>query len=261
MAAERRQAVTRFVTRWRATGLGRQSQRWLAALGWRMALVSAVSFAAFVLAAKVGEDVFEHESGTFDAAVRDWTMAHRTGPGFTAFLWVTRIGATGPVVAAAFVIGAWLWWSRGRHVAAGLIAAPAAAVAVFEGLKYGYRRQRPVGAAALHISTYAFPSGHATASAAVAPIVAYVLWREHLLSGRLAAALGAAVPLLIGLSRVYLDVHWATDVLGGWCIGLFVAGLSAVAYERLRRRFEARAPLSGDRRSPTATWRARRSRT
>jgi membrane-associated phospholipid phosphatase len=247
------------VTAWsRHRVLDTPSSRWLAALGWRVALIAAASLAALVLFAKVGEDVFAHESSAFDAAVRHWTLAHRTGVGFSAFLWVTRIGATGPVVIAAFLIGAWLWWRRGRHVAAGVIAAPAAAVAIFEGVKYTYRRQRPAGATALHITTYAFPSGHATASAAVAPLVAYVLWREKLVPGRLAALIGAAAPLVIGVSRVYLDVHWTTDVLGGWCIGLAVAGFSALTYERMRRHFEARGAGTAERPTDAAPGHPRR---
>ncbi|MGI8547503.1 MAG: phosphatase PAP2 family protein [Gemmatimonadaceae bacterium] len=42
-----------------------------------------------------------------------------------------------------------------------------------------------------------------------------MLWRERLISRGLAISVGVAGPLLVGLSRVYLDVHWATDVLGG----------------------------------------------
>ncbi|MGI8547632.1 MAG: phosphatase PAP2 family protein, partial [Gemmatimonadaceae bacterium] len=95
---------------------------------------------------------------------------------------------------------------------------------------------RPPGAVTYHITTYSFPSGHATSATAIFVTAAYVLWRERLLSRGLAISVGVAGPLLVGLSRVYLDVHWATDVLGGWAAGLFVAALSAALYDRLRRK-------------------------
>ena len=41
--------------------------------------------------------------------------------------------------------------------------------------------------------------------------------------------------MIVGLTRLSLDVHWTTDVIGGWTVGLFVAAMSAALYEYLRR--------------------------
>jgi undecaprenyl-diphosphatase len=62
----------------------------------------------------------------------------------------------------------------------------------------------------------------------------YVLARERIISWPAAIAIGGIVPLVVGLTRLYLDVHWTTDVVGGWTVGLFVAAMSAALYERLR---------------------------
>jgi undecaprenyl-diphosphatase len=43
------------------------------------------------------------------------------------------------------------------------------------------------------------------------------------------------IALIVGFSRMYLDVHWATDVVGGWSIGLLIAALAAALYEHMRR--------------------------
>jgi membrane-associated phospholipid phosphatase len=63
----------------------------------------------------------------------------------------------------------------------------------------------------------------------------YVMAREGMISWTTAILVGGGIPLIVGLTRVYLDVHWATDVIGGWTVGLFVAALSAALYEYLRR--------------------------
>jgi undecaprenyl-diphosphatase len=83
-----------------------------------------------------------------------------------------------------------------------------------------------------------FPSAHSAASAAVCCAVAWVLWQERMISGALAIALATIIPLLVGVSRLYLDVHWTTDVLAGWGYGLCVAALS-VALSRATRRARA----------------------
>lgn len=66
--------------------------------------------------------------------------------------------------------------------------------------------------------------------------LAYVSWREGFIRGRAALGLATIVPLLVGFSRLYLNVPWATDVPGGWCAGLLIAVLSATLYNRYRRR-------------------------
>lgn len=62
----------------------------------------------------------------------------------------------------------------------------------------------------------------------------YVLARERIISWPAAIMIGGAVPLVVGLTRLYLNVHWATDVVAGWTVGLFVAAMSAALYEHLR---------------------------
>jgi membrane-associated phospholipid phosphatase len=74
-----------------------------------------------------------------------------------------------------------------------------------------------------------FPSGHTTGVTAEALSVAFVLSREGLASpGALAALLGW--PLVVGVTRVYRDRHWATDVIGGWASGAAVAAASWLLY-------------------------------
>ena len=121
-------------------------------------------------------------------------------------------------------------------IAGAVVFAPAVATALFLAIKRIYRRVRPAGGELLQELTYSFPSGHATATAAIFPTLAYVLWREKLLTAHAAITLGSVAPFAIGASRVYLDVHLATDVLGGWSAGALVSALSGAVYERVRRK-------------------------
>jgi undecaprenyl-diphosphatase len=209
---------------------------WLPRFARDWAAVVALGTLALLAFAKVGEDVFAHESASFDGAVQRWVITHQHPVLVSVFYWVTTAGGIGPMSAIA-VLGALYLWHRGKpRVASTVLIAPAVAVGLFSAVKLIYARPRPVGLSGIVPSSYSFPSGHATASTAICCTLAYVYWREGFVSRRVALAFAIVAPLLIGISRVYLNVHWATDVLGGWSAGLLIAVLSAALYDRNRRR-------------------------
>ena len=110
-----------------------------------------------------------------------------------------------------------------------------------------FARQRPSVVPHLRqVFSSSFPSGHAMESAIIYLTLAAVLMR--LVEGRVAKAycfgLALLLTLLVGVSRVYLGVHYPTDVLGGWVIGLFWASLCWLAAQH----FEVRAGLRAERR-------------
>ena len=189
--------------------------------------------------AKIGEDVFAQESTGFDEAVQRWMLAHEHPWLTRLFVAITTAGSVGPMAALAVAGAAYLWYRGKRRVAATVLLAPVAAVAVFNVVKHAYSRPRPVGLGGIVASSYSFPSGHATASAAVCATLGYVYWREGFTRRSVALTFAILVPFLIGVSRLYLNVHWATDVLGGWSAGCVIAILSITLYDRNRRRRRA----------------------
>jgi undecaprenyl-diphosphatase len=127
-----------------------------------------------------------------------------------------------------------LWNGKHRRVAAVLALAPLVASAVILIGKAIFQRPRPLGALRVGDLSFAFPSGHATTSTAVYVTLAWILVSEHQVDRRIAITLAVLLPLVVGISRLYLDVHWATDVIGGWSIGLFIATASIALYEHVR---------------------------
>ena len=90
--------------------------------------------------------------------------------------------------------------------------------------------------------SFSFPSGHALASATFYPLLAWDLTRDRSRRVRaLALAAGVVLSLFIGFGRLYLGVHWPTDVVAGWTIG---AAQTAVAIRHLQR---IRSPGPGPR--------------
>ena len=213
------------------TGRARVWLRKLITFWTLIAVVSAIALFAF---ADIGEDVAEQSTTRFDNAVSAWFMAHQNPLLYKLALALTWIGSPTVMIVLAIFAAGWLFARGGRSKAGVVVAAPAVGSLLSGFLKIAYGRARPVGAALLNERTYSFPSGHAATSAAVAVTLCYVLARERIISWPAAIVIGGAVPLVVGLTRLYLNVHWTTDVVAGWTVGLFVAAMSAAVYERLR---------------------------
>ena len=117
--------------------------------------------------------------------------------------------------AAAIAWGDVTWQVLGWRVLAGTLAAGAATTI----LKWLFRRQRPAGEGwgfYSHFDRHAFPSGHAGRSACMAVLLAPLLplpWSYLLLP---------AWAVTVGLARVALQVHFVSDIIGGWVVGLLV---------------------------------------
>jgi undecaprenyl-diphosphatase len=106
-------------------------------------------------------------------------------------------------------------------------------------LKKRYRITRPPAGIEAHMG-FSFPSGHASMSMAAAVFLSYVLVRERL-APRAMLVVGPLLALVVGLSRMYLDVHWASDVLGGWAVGAAYGAACCALYAWALRRAEQAA--------------------
>lgn len=179
--------------------------------------------------------VSAHHTARLDAAVQAWVLAHQRPFAHAVFLWITILGGISAMRVVAIAAALLLLYASLRLAPALMVATPFVANALFNVAKRSYARPRPRGLGGPVDSSYSFPSGHATVSAAVCGTLMYVLWREGLVRGQIALALAIGVPLLVGVSRIYLDVHWATDVLGGWGLGAAIAAAFAALHHGFRR--------------------------
>ena len=147
----------------------------------------------------------------------------RASPGATtAFRLVTELGST-TVLVLVTVVGAGYLARLGRRGDAALvITALVGAEALTWSLKALFRRERPTfGDPVATAGSFSYPSGHALVSLAVYGALAYVLLRGRR-SARARAVVAGCVALgvaAIGFSRLYLGVHYLSDVLAGYVVG------------------------------------------
>lgn len=164
---------------------------------------------------------------------------------------VTALGGTALLTLFSLAVVTHLGLRRKPKAASFVALAVAGATALSLLLKHAFSRQRPDLVPQLHyVLTSSFPSGHSMLSASVYLTLAALLARfetNTLLRTHL-ILWGLVLTILVGVSRVYLGVHWPTDVLAGWAAGSAWAALCWIVARRLQRR----GSLENERRPPSA---------
>jgi undecaprenyl-diphosphatase len=188
-------------------------------------LVAAASFAFL----KITSEVREGETHAIDQAIlialRDPTdLANPIGPEWVEVMFRDLTSLGSPAVLALVTIAAvsYLWIDDERRAAVFVMAAIAGGATLEFLLKLGFARPRPELVSHLvNVNSFSFPSGHATMATitylTLGVLLARVQRRRRIKLYVLAVATFLA--LLVGFTRVYLGVHWPTDVIAGWCIG------------------------------------------
>ncbi|HET7458165.1 MAG TPA: phosphatase PAP2 family protein [Gemmatimonadaceae bacterium] len=186
----------------------------------------------------------------WDVAADAWVHARATPAGLRAFDVVTQLGSPA-AMAALGAAGALVLWRARRHTTLiAWLAAFGGGAAVDWVLKSVVHRARPTyGNVYLHGHSYSFPSGHAMGSAigyAMLVYVAGLYWHPANRAWRtLGVVAAAAIVVAVGLSRVYLGVHYPSDVIGGWAAAAawLSVCLTGMSIAQGRSRLVARGPL------------------
>jgi membrane-associated phospholipid phosphatase len=173
-----------------------------------------------------------------DLTLHAAALAHRTPALTTAALAVTN--SAGNLAWVLAVLGGLLavrsrpWWVGALVRAAALGLGQLLRL----GLVTWIGRPRPPAADwAAAAGGYALPSGHTTTATLGAGLLCLGLTRALRGAWRVAGiAVAACWAVAVGLTRVYLGVHWPTDVLGGWLLGTLLTVLTALAFRRLAPR-------------------------
>jgi len=167
-----------------------------------------------------------------DSAVAEWGDHHASPWSHDALTLVTQLGETWLVVLVAIVVAAVEFArTRSRWVAPFLIAVILGDKLLTEAIKQLVDRARPTIEAVAATLGPSFPSGHtstAAASWAAFALVAGRWWGRRAWPALAGTAVGIAVA--VALSRVFLDVHWLTDVLGGLALGWAWFAACAIAF-------------------------------
>lgn len=209
----------------------------------------------------LAEDMRESDGQAFDAAVLHWlqpTAGQPRGPWWLreAAADITSLGGISVLSLFAVIAFAFLLIQRKRLSALLLALGLAGGVALSEGLKSLFERERPPALyQAVDTLNASFPSGHALLSTVFYLSLGVMLTRAFPRKRLKAFVLGAAmlIAMLVGLTRVYLGAHWASDVLAGWSVGAAWAMALWLASYAVARWQKARHAGLQDRPAPPET--------
>jgi undecaprenyl-diphosphatase len=226
-------------------GIRKRAHNFYATFGIFVIAGGALALAGTYVFAKLAGHVTSGATQEFDEAVLRWMARHHSPTLEPIMLEITLLGTGSVVLSMVAVSSLFLWLTRHKYSAMLLLVATVGGILLNNLLKIGFGRPRPQvfdwGTQAVSLS---FPSGHAMSSAVVYGAVAYLAARLqnrrwHRAVTMLAAAL---IIVLISISRLYLGVHYPSDVAAGVIIGLAWAGFCMATLEAIQIYGKNRAP-------------------
>jgi undecaprenyl-diphosphatase len=163
-------------------------------------------------------------AGDSRSAAVEYLLQALTAPGLTAF----RVVVLLPVV--VWLVLRRYWWTASWVLTTIVLVAP-----LTSAIKELVGRVRPDFAhGGARLESLSFPSGHSSGSATLATVVLVLTWPLLGRTGRrVCLALGIALAVLVGLTRMWLGVHFLSDVVGGWALGVAWTLALAVAFGAL----------------------------
>ena len=215
-------------------------------------LAASLLFAFFTLA----NAVTQGSTHTFDewliiALRRPGDLADPIGPKWLEEMMrdFTALGSTGVLTLMALVITGFLAMTRKGYAALFVLGSVAGGALISQATKWAYARPRPdLVPHGTEVFTASFPSGHSMMAAVVYLTLGALLARTQ--SGRrvktYVLAVAVLLTVLVGASRVYLGVHWPTDVLAGWALGGMWALICLLVMGWLQARGKVEDASAGD---------------
>jgi undecaprenyl-diphosphatase len=203
-------------------------------------ILAAASLVAYI-ASKLGDGRL---LGLADQALADAIGEHVPWAALVAFSWLTHLGDAELLAPVCVVLAVALWRKAHRGLALGWVMALGGIVLLNPALKRIFARARPLHDHGLALETsFSFPSGHSSGAIVSYGMLMYLALRLLPARWHVPAAMAAAAAIVtIACSRVFLQVHFASDVVAGLLTGLawLLVCVSSLEYARHRKRRAAR---------------------
>jgi len=218
--------------------MDKQEKKLLQQVPLKVLLVAALFLIAlFIFAYIAHEAVYEHED-IFDAHVHAYLLAHSTPALITIAEYFTFLGSSLFLFPAYITLITILLIRKQKRNAIDVAVVGVSSFLLMHALKQVFHRKRPDLPIIKGIANYSFPSGHSLSSFIFCSVLTYLIWKGDLniIWKWLLTILLLLVAVSVGISRIVLNVHFATDVIAGFCLGVMWVILSFWVVQKVNQR-------------------------
>ncbi len=193
-----------------------------------------IAAGSLVLFSKWVNEILEKETTAFDQQAYLWFQSWQTPAVDVFMIWMTLTGAAISVIGLSVIILLWLYFfKKNTHAIKLFLISNIGGILLNNLLKIGLQRDRPSLDPGIGAIGYSLPSGHAMGAMIFYGFIAYLLLRSN--QKKWLKSTGTCLSILfilaIGVSRIYLNAHFASDVLAGYIAGGFWLSACILAVE------------------------------
>ena len=202
-----------------------------------MLILAALFIGSLFLFAYIAHEAVYEREDAFDARIHTYLLAHTTPAVISVASDFTFLGSSLFLLPAYVLLVGVLIILQKKRYALDISIVALSSFLMMQVLKQVFRRKRPGLPIIKAIDTYSFPSGHSLSSFIFCSILAYLLWKSkwHIVWKWIYTILLFVFAVAIGISRIILNVHFATDVIAGFCLGVMWVILSFWVIEKINR--------------------------
>ncbi len=201
----------------------------------RFYVLAMLFWGSLVVFVGLADEIMEDDSLFFDKAILHLLRDHSRQWLDSIMLFVTSLGGPVFVLLVTAVLAGLLVWQRRKRLAEMVVLVAGGTAFMNFALKLAFHRDRPALWETLAVlDSYSFPSGHAMSSSALALSVVIVYWRTKWRWWSI--GVGGLYAGLIGFTRVYLGVHFPSDIIAGWCVSLIWTIIVIETFQYRKRR-------------------------
>ena len=198
----------------------------------------AVCLLIIYVLSELSEEVWEKEAFAFDKIILLWIHQFSNPTRDIIMLNITKLGNPIMMVTITIITFGILWWKRYRQEAKIFGLHALGGTILSYGLKLAFNKSRPqLWEQLINETSFSYPSAHALGAMVIYGFIAYLLASHYPKQGKIIYTFAAILIGAIGLSRLYLGVHWTTDVIAGYGVGYLWVMFSITMLKLQNTRF------------------------